>query len=153
MSGLILLGLRILAALALYAFLGWALFLIWRTLKSQAELQMANRLVPIDLVETSPLAQDKIHHFSEPEALIGRDAGCACRLDDSTVSAYHARVSFHHNHWWLEDLNSRNGTLLNAEKLRTATILIDGDDIQCGNIHLLVRMQARQSTPGRQAGL
>ena len=32
MSGLILLGLRLLAAVALYGFLGWALFLFWHTL-------------------------------------------------------------------------------------------------------------------------
>jgi pSer/pThr/pTyr-binding forkhead associated (FHA) protein len=141
MSGLILLGLRILAALVLYAFLGWALYLIWRSIKGQAELQMAHKVMPIELVETTQMGKPKIHHFTQPEALIGRDIGCACQLNDNAVSAYHARLSFHHNHWWLEDLNSRNGTLLNKEKLRTATILVDGDNIQCGNSHIQVHLQ------------
>ena len=139
MSGFILLGLRILAALALYAFLGWALFLIWRSLNAQAELQKARNIIPINLDETQS-SGIKTHSFNQAEVLIGRDSGCTLRLEDVAVSAYHARLSFHHNHWWIEDLSSKNGTLLNKEKLRTPTILMDGDIIQCGNAHLLVQL-------------
>ena len=141
MSGPILLGLRILSAVALYAFLGWALFLIWNSLRKQAEEQKARKIVPIHIAYNG---QTSI--FGRPEVLIGRELGCNCRLHDTTVSAYHARLSYHHRQWWLEDLNSKNGTILNDGPLKTPTVIVDGDIIRCGNTELAIRLEQNLET-------
>ncbi len=143
MSGPILLGLRILSAIALYAFLGWALFLIWNSLRAVTEQQKARKLIPIRVEHN---AQASI--FARSEVLIGRDSGCHCCLADSTVSAYHARLTYHHSQWWAEDLNSKNGTLLNDEPLKTPTVLVDGDTLRCGNTDLTIRLSL--SADGQQ---
>jgi len=46
--------------------------------------------------------------------VIGRDAACGLRLDDPMVSRQHARVRLERGVWLLEDLGSRNGTLLDG---------------------------------------
>jgi hypothetical protein len=53
---------------------------------------------------------------------MGRDGTCAIRFEDPLVSRRHAEVSFAGGHWWLADLGSRNGTLLDG-KLVTRQVL------------------------------
>ncbi len=45
---------------------------------------------------------------------IGRDPKCDVCIDDGSVSRRHAQVSYISGQWWLEDLGSSNGTLLNG---------------------------------------
>jgi len=138
MSGLILLGLRILAAIALYAFLGWALFLIWRSLRQNALEISSRQVMPLDLLIYSPEEEKVLLHFSSNDVVIGRDSDCECKLTHGTVSARHARLTFHHNQWWVDDLQSTNGTKLNDESLQTPTVVVNGDTIKCGETTLTV---------------
>ena len=39
------------------------------------------------------------------------------RIEDSTVSRFHARIDKEENELWLTDLNSTNGTFLNGIRL------------------------------------
>jgi pSer/pThr/pTyr-binding forkhead associated (FHA) protein len=134
MSGPILLVLRFLFAAALFAFLFAMLWLLWRDLVRQRELLTASYSPPLSLlVVDSPPRQ-----FTSPVVIVGRDPACDLCLDDPTVSAQHARISYHHNQWWLEDLRSRNGTLLNDELIATATVITQGDTIRCGGVTLQV---------------
>jgi pSer/pThr/pTyr-binding forkhead associated (FHA) protein len=142
MTGIILLGLRVLAAIALYAFLGWALFLLWQSLRREA-LEIATRQVtPLDLLVASQADENTLLHFTSGEVVIGRDSDCECKLTHGTVSARHARLTFHHAQWWLDDLQSTNGTKLNGEKLQTPTVVVNGDTIQCGEENLTVFLKA-----------
>jgi len=132
MSGPIVLGLRILLILALYAFLGFTLLTIWQDLKRTGQ-QAATRKIPAIRLEVQIKRRAAVSQiFSQPEIILGRESVCDVTLDDTTVSARHAKLSYHHGQWWLEDLNSTNGTSLNKEKLTTATVLAPGDEIQCG---------------------
>ena len=70
--------------------------------------------------------------------LLGRDPVCDFQIKNETVSARHARLSYHHKQWWIEDLNSTNGTFLNEEPLYTATVIVSGDEIRCGQVDILV---------------
>ncbi len=131
MSGTILLILRLSMALALYAFLGWAVYTLWRDITRQSELLAARRIPEITLV--NQIRNETISHkFVVPELLVGRDKSCDLVLDEKTVSAEHARLSYHHGNWWVEDLHSRNGTFLNLELLDTQTVLTSGDELQVG---------------------
>jgi pSer/pThr/pTyr-binding forkhead associated (FHA) protein len=133
MSELIFLALRVLAAVLLYTFLGWALYLIWKSLKAQTDFLSSKGITAIKLGMISPSGEKHIVEFGQPEFFIGRDPDCALLLDDAAVSARHARFSFHRGHWWLEDYRSKNGTRLNDTHLAMPVILANGDIINCGD--------------------
>lgn len=133
MSGSIVLALRLLLTLALYAFLAWGLFVLWRDIKIQSGLLVNRRTPPISLTITSENNVPQIRRFIQPEVTIGRDPACECPVEDESISARHARLSYHHNQWWLEDLDSTNGTLINQEKLSTPTVVVSGDEFHCGD--------------------
>jgi hypothetical protein len=133
MSLPILLGLRLLAAILLYAFVGYALYLMWRTLQAQSSSLMERGRTPIKIGMIAADGQETILAFTQAEIFIGREVECELTIDDSAVSARHARLSFHHGHWWAEDAGSRNGTVLNDALLSVPTIITNGDTITCGN--------------------
>jgi pSer/pThr/pTyr-binding forkhead associated (FHA) protein len=150
MSGPILLVLRILLAASLYAFLGLAFFLLWQEIRQQAALLALRKVPPISLMIQREDTPAQIRHFTQPEITIGRDPACECPIQDETVSARHARLSYHHGQWWLEDLNSTNGTLLNREPVSTPTVLISDDEIGCGKARLTVVMAGDNLMPPTQ---
>lgn len=133
MSGVILLILRLAMALALYAFLGWAVYTLWRDMKRQSELIAARKIPELILaVENEDIVET--YSYSVPEIVIGREQSCNLVLDAATVSAEHARFSYHHQNWWVEDLGSRNGTFMNYERLSTPSIVVSGDELQLGQV-------------------
>ena len=137
MSAVILLILRVILAALLYAFLGWAIYVIWRDMKQQGELLAARQPTPLTLtteLDSPPLTR----HFSTPEVILGREPSCAFPINDQTVSSRHARLSFHQNQWWLEDLASTNGTLLNNESVTTAVVITNGDMLRLGQVGVRV---------------
>jgi pSer/pThr/pTyr-binding forkhead associated (FHA) protein len=142
MSGLVVLALRLLLAIALYGFLGWALYTLWREVQRQS-YTLANRRTPgISLSIQQDDAVPVIRHFSQPEITLGRDPGCDIPLADETVSTRHAQLRYHHGQWWLDDLASTNGTKLNKIPVTMSTVLTSGDEIQCGKTHLMVTLSA-----------
>ena len=139
MIGTLLLILRLTMALALYAFLGWAIYTLWRDIKRQSELLAARRIPEITLVNY--IGDETIsHEFVVPELVVGRDKSCDLMLDEKTVSAEHARLSYHHGNWWVEDLQSRNGTFLNLELLAAQAVLTSGDELQVGQVKLRIEI-------------
>jgi len=148
MSGLIVLGLRILLALALYGFLGWALWTIWIDLKNtglQAEVYKVRTIhLDVEIKGQPPF----LRSFSQSEVILGRDQACDIKLDDESISANHAKLSFHQGQWWLEDLESTNGTTLNGDKLTTATVVTSGDEIKFGNANIIVEPGEKPDIPG-----
>lgn len=48
---------------------------------------------------------------------IGRDDSCELHLDDPLISRQHAEVSHSEGLWWIRDLGSRNGTLLDDRRV------------------------------------
>ncbi len=147
MSGPLVLVLRVLLAIALYLFLCLTLWLIWQDLK-RAGFEVARpKVPPLRLQIQSPGTRTIFRAFSQPEITLGRDPVCELRLDDEAVSARHAKLSFHHGQWWIEDLHSTNGTNLNNGSVRTATVLTDGDEIQCGKALLIVRLNMEPTIP------
>jgi hypothetical protein len=70
---------------------------------------------------------------------IGRTPGCDIALDDTYVSARHARIREEGEQHRLEDLGSTNGTLHNGEPVVDPVALSIGDRIQVGHTVLEVR--------------
>ena len=138
-SAVILLLLRLLMAVALYAFLGWCFYILWRDLRTQAQGAARHRVPGVTLALAGVNgAADEILRFAVPEITIGRHPSCEWMLVDETVSSRHARLSYHHDQWWLEDLTSRNGTFLNGEPLSEPVVLTENDQVRCGQVDFTV---------------
>ncbi|MFQ5484552.1 MAG: FHA domain-containing protein, partial [Desulfobacterales bacterium] len=56
------------------------------------------------------------YHFSEPFR-IGRDNSCHLQISDHMVSRFHAEILFIGGRWWIQDLQSANGTFVNGSKI------------------------------------
>jgi len=150
MSGYVVLTLRLLMAAAVYVFLGWALWTIWRDLRQEGQNTLARRFPPIRL---ELRARNRVlisRTFSKPEIILGRNPDCDILINDETASAQHARLSYHHNQWWIEDLNSTNGTKLNKERLTIPTVLTSDDEIQCGKTKVTVTMGGNEPSSPTQ---
>ena len=70
----------------------------------------------------------------EPVSTLGRVAGNTIVIDDPHTSSRHAELRFARGQWWLRDLGSSNGTLLNGEPVRAVVGVRPGDVIQCGRV-------------------
>jgi pSer/pThr/pTyr-binding forkhead associated (FHA) protein len=131
----VLLGLRLLATIVLYSFIGVAFYLIWRELKHEAgyvpglggydrlriiktdgETWSAGQLLPLQTATS-----------------FGRAPDNTIVLSDEAISASHAFLYQKDGIWWLEDLASTNGTRLNELPISKPTPLTHGDLIEIGN--------------------
>jgi pSer/pThr/pTyr-binding forkhead associated (FHA) protein len=142
MIATLVLALRFALAIALYAFLGWALWTLWQELNHQGKKLASRRQPGITLFINAENDKQGLRQFSQAEITIGRDTNCDLSMIDEALSAHHARIIFHHGQWWLEDLHSTNGTFLNREKLTTPAVLISGDEFKCGNTDFGIRIDS-----------
>ena len=147
MIATVVLALRFALAIALYTFLGWALFTLLQELKQQGNKLSTQKKPGITIFFNIAGKKDSQRHFTGPEIMIGRDTHCDLSVMDEALSSHHARITFHHGQWWLEDLNSRNGTFLNREKLNTPAVIITGDQFKCGNTLFDIRVDADDALP------
>jgi hypothetical protein len=76
---------------------------------------------------------------------VGRSPHSDLFLDDVTVSRHHARVLRDEGGFWVEDLNSLNGTYVNRKRVEQQR-LFDGDELQIGKFKLAFVEQSDEST-------
>jgi predicted component of type VI protein secretion system len=77
---------------------------------------------------------------------IGRDAECAVRIDSPYVSRTHARIEWQDGAPIVVDLGSRNGSLLNGERVQGSAPLNDGDAIAIGDATIRCHLSQTPST-------
>jgi hypothetical protein len=147
--------LRLLLAALLYGFLALLLYVMWQGLQTRSrdhELPYE----PADLI-VKPLIDN--HHRDaaktekaqqqltlKPVTAIGRAQDNHVILDDPFASANHAIVVWRDGRWWVEDLDSHNGTLLNGEAVAKPQPLASGDYITIGETSLLFEQTRPQGT-------
>jgi|SRR5215208_1705221 len=142
MIATVVLALRLALAITLYGFLAWAFYTLLQELRLQGNKLSTQKKLGITFYIKTEAGRESIKPFAQPEIMIGRDTNCDLSVIDEALSAHHARITFHHGQWWLEDLNSTNGTFLNREKLMTAAVVITGDEFKCGNTIFSIRIDA-----------
>jgi FOG: FHA domain len=71
--------------------------------------------------------------------IIGRSPDSALVLDDTFSSSRHARLYVSDGQWWIEDLDSTNGTYIAGHKITAPTPLYPGQQIQIGKTTLELR--------------
>lgn len=70
--------------------------------------------------------------------LIGRHPACGIVLDAVSVSRHHAALEVGDRDVWIEDLGSRNGTLVDGRPVSGRRALADGEQIRIGDQRLRV---------------
>ncbi len=133
MSGPVFLALRIALATALYLFVGWALVTLWRDLRRSARQAALPGIPALELLLEDSKSKQPMR-FTSTEITIGRDPACQCHLEDKTISSHHARLVYRLGQWWIEDLNSTNGTFLNQEPVTNPVVVTQGDKLRCGQV-------------------
>ena len=78
--------------------------------------------------------------MQEGENIIGRDPTAAVRADLPSVSRRHARIVVSPEGATLEDLGSKNGTLLRSAPIEGVVCLADLDEIQVGSVRMTMRI-------------
>ncbi len=85
------------------------------------------------------------HTLGGAPETIGRDAGCDIPIDDPSASRRHARFTPTPEGYLVEDLGSKNGTLVNDAPCRN-TVLRDGDRVMLGAAVAVFRVRESRST-------
>ncbi|MBZ4423123.1 FHA domain-containing protein [Myxococcus sp. RHSTA-1-4] len=86
--------------------------------------------MPALLLLTGPSAGRRYEVLTE--ATLGRSPSCEIPLEDDQVSRRHALITFHEGQAWIRDLRSRNGTLVNGERISGEVALQPGDQVRVG---------------------
>jgi FHA domain-containing protein len=128
------------------------LFLVWITRSSLRDLRatggsyVASEGTDYHDVLESPPKEDAVLVVQEGGGLqkgerydlfgglsLGRSPDADVRIDDRYASGIHARVFGRGGAYWVEDLDSTNGTLLNSAELHGEAEIDDGDLIRIGD--------------------
>jgi len=100
------------------------------------------RAAGIRLIANTGPAQGSVFDVGEAGATLGRLPENSICLTDGRLSRHHARIDFRDNGYWLSDLGSQNGTLVNDHPLSEAHRLQAGDSIELGTTRMTVMLDA-----------
>lgn len=81
------------------------------------------------LIVTGETISDQ-YQIAKDDLVIGRDEDCDIVIPDRQVSRRHVRIYREEDTYFVEDLESRNGTWVNGEQLKGSRRLCDNDVIQ-----------------------
>jgi len=142
---LILFLLRIASAVVLISLMGMILYTLWRDLQSASQVRDANRrsygrIVPLQAIDGEYIHVGEAYPLV-PLTEIGRAATSTIVVADSFASNSHARVVLRGGQWWLEDQQSRNGTMLNDIPVERPVVLTDGDVIGIGEMRFRLELE------------
>lgn len=80
---------------------------------------------------------------------LGRAVSCQIVIDNDFASRRHAQIVRRDEIYWLRDLNSKNGTLLDSEPVTTEVQLVDGAEIRIGEtVFRFIDPLATRTQPG-----
>ena len=83
--------------------------------------------------------------LEETPVTIGRHPECEIQLDEASVSRYHAKITLDNGHFYVQDLNSRNGTILNGDAVLKPTRIFDQATIKICDMILSFSMDETNS--------
>jgi hypothetical protein len=141
----ILLLLRFISSILLIGLLITLFVIIWREYRSMSVQVESRRRSYGQLVvlreidgrlmltgETFPLL---------PLTSMGRSPTNTIPINDTFASSEHALVAMRNGQWWIEDRNSRNGTLLNDLPITEAMVITHGDIISIGKMRFRLELE------------
>ncbi len=132
--------------MALYAFLGAIVYLLWRDVRAATETAAARqrpvgRLTVIAANGRASEGEKGMEAYPLlPITSLGRAPTNTISLSDETASLEHALLTLRGGQWWLEDLGSRNGTTVNGTKIDQPVVVSAGDVIGIGRARLMLEL-------------
>ncbi|MGH2524388.1 MAG: FHA domain-containing protein [Anaerolineales bacterium] len=135
---------RLLLAILLYSFLVALFWMLWQDVHAAERLAQARtrRLGRLVVLESSlPNVTSGATFPLLPLTSLGRAPTNTAPLPDDTASLEHALLHLREGQWWLEDLNSRNGTRVNDMPIAQPTPVMPGDVIGVGRVKLMMELE------------
>lgn len=90
----------------------------------------------VNLLFTDPAGKACTVELPPQGGYLGRAAECLVRAADPLLAPRQAQLRLRADGWYVEDLNSVNGTFLNGQRLQREARLKDGDVIRCGSLQV-----------------
>lgn len=142
-TALVLFILRVVGGLALLGFVGAIGWWLYRDM-AQATAQLTAQQRPQGYLrvlasQTAGLVEGNQYPLL-PVTGIGRNSSNTIVVEDDYASGEHLLIALRGQQWWLEDLGSSNGTLLNGQPLQEATIISVGDVVTIGHTSLKLEL-------------
>ena len=91
------------------------------------------------LTEKTGEQRGRVHPLETAPLVIGRSADAGIVVPNALVSRQHARISWDGEAYVVEDLGTRNGTLVNRQALVAPRRLVNGDEIALPGLVLVFR--------------
>jgi hypothetical protein len=131
---LVLWGVRILFLILLYLFLARVVRALVRDLRaaSREPVDRPGRLVVVE----SPGGEPAVGRSFGLDVItpLGRDVNNAIVVEDPFASAEHAVLTYRGRGWYVEDLESTNGSYVNGQRIDGVAPLSYGDELQIGQV-------------------
>ncbi len=133
----------------LYAFLAALFVLLWRDLRTVRQVAAA----PVVRERPARLCVIQAGEGFTPDQVLpllsyttlGRAESNIIVVADPYASAEHAVVAWRGGQWWLEDRDSRNGTLLNNLAIDEPLVIGQGDVIGIGHLQFRFEFAAESA--------
>jgi len=142
---IILFVLRLVSGAILLGIMGVLFLALWRDYQSAIVQTQAQRRIYGRLVEVTEndenYADTEVYYPLLPLTSIGRAPTNTIPLNDDFASGEHALVALRNGQWWLEDRQSRNGTLINGLPIHDPIVITDGDIIGVGHRRFRVELE------------
>ena len=109
-------------------------------------MKLTNQNIPILFANDGPLKGD--NWVIDKELMVGRDMDCDITISDRQVSRFHAKLeAITDRQVRIVDLDSKNGTYVNGERIKGSYVLEDGDAIKIALIQELVFTSSDATLP------
>ncbi len=98
-----------------------------------------------------PDGQERTLAFDRDVITVGRARDCALPLESGFISRNHARLERHGSAWYVADEGSKNGVVLNGQRIPTGEshVIVRGDTLRIGDYSLTI--EAAGPVPGSAA--
>ena len=143
-NDILLLILRLGASLTLFAFVGAVGYMLWRDFRQaevllQEHTRQRGKLVVVSIPAASIYKVGQSFRLL-PLTNIGRAPTNTVQINEAYISNEHALITWRNGQWWLEDIQSSNGTRLNDIRITAPTVLSATDEIGLGEIRLRMEL-------------
>lgn len=122
----------------IYLFIFSIIRLIYLDIRSMDSFSLAGRPY-LKLVNRRDSLSYKVrnHYVIDDKITLGRNKDNHIFLKDPFISKNHMIIVKDEGNYFLEDLNSANGTFVNQQKVEDVVALKNGDVIEVGNVEFL----------------
>ncbi len=102
--------------------------------------------LPARITVTSGTGEGSVFELGREMSVLGRKAVGDVRIpiQDTLVSRRHARITWREGRFFLEDLNSTNGTYVNERRVQGSTALQHGDMLRIGRVNLVFEDEGKR---------